>query len=215
LDYMHARHESEWTGRFLSVDSAPGKPTQPLSWNRYSYVGNNPLLYLDPNGLTAVKIWEIGRYLIKLYPGGTFHGGLHYHIFLRNAPKATIARIGMEGEVVTGKVASSLVKQMVKRGLITVAAAGVTGLMMFFDAAPANAEDDRLKMAGIAEGAIAPLTQKLFGTEDTKELTSEQFTRLMKEWVKQQDEEKKRKKDEANENDSLDSLSKGGTFFHG
>jgi RHS repeat-associated protein len=215
LDYMHARHESEWTGRFLSVDTAPGKLSQPLSWNRYSYVGNNPLLYLDPNGLTAVKVWEIGRYLIKLYPGDTFHGGLHYHIFLRNAPKTTIARIGLEGEAVTGKVASSLVKQMVKRGLITVAAVGVTGIMMFFDAAPANAEDDRLKMAGIAEDAIAPLTQKLFGTEDTKELTAEQFTRLMKEWVKQQDAEKKRKKDEANANYSLDALSKGGTFFHG
>jgi RHS repeat-associated protein len=44
LDYMHARHESPVTGRFLSVDPA-GKsfdPESPQPWNRYSYVQNSP-----------------------------------------------------------------------------------------------------------------------------------------------------------------------------
>jgi RHS repeat-associated protein len=52
LDYMHARHESPVTGRFLSMDPV-GKsfdPAVPQSWNRYSYVRNTPLNATDPSG---------------------------------------------------------------------------------------------------------------------------------------------------------------------
>jgi RHS repeat-associated protein len=53
LDYMHARHESPVTGRFLSVDPAlDGEKTTrlPQRWNRYTYVISNPLKYTDPKG---------------------------------------------------------------------------------------------------------------------------------------------------------------------
>jgi RHS repeat-associated protein len=52
LDYMHARHESPVTGRYLSVDPAGESldPTAPQSWNRYSYVQNSPLNAIDPTG---------------------------------------------------------------------------------------------------------------------------------------------------------------------
>ena len=50
LDYMHARHYSPVVGRFVSTDVAPGKPGEPQTWNRYSYVSGNPLLYVDPDG---------------------------------------------------------------------------------------------------------------------------------------------------------------------
>ncbi len=52
LDYMHARHESEWTGRFLSVDPAleSAQPKIPQTWNRYNYVAGNPLKFIDPTG---------------------------------------------------------------------------------------------------------------------------------------------------------------------
>ncbi len=52
LDYMHARYYNDFTGRFLSVDPVLGNPGRPQSWNRYSYVQNNPTLYTDPTGLT-------------------------------------------------------------------------------------------------------------------------------------------------------------------
>jgi RHS repeat-associated protein len=51
LDYMHARHHSPVTGRFLSVDPVGGNPAAPQSWNRYAYVTGRPLIYTDPNGL--------------------------------------------------------------------------------------------------------------------------------------------------------------------
>ena len=50
LDYMHARFCDPRLGRFLSPDPAPGDPEMPQSWNRFAYVRNNPLKYVDPDG---------------------------------------------------------------------------------------------------------------------------------------------------------------------
>jgi RHS repeat-associated protein len=53
LDYMHARHCSPVTGRFLSVDPSQKSqdPDEPQSWNRYAYAAGNPLKYVDPDGM--------------------------------------------------------------------------------------------------------------------------------------------------------------------
>ncbi len=53
LDYFLARYYSGGLGRFSSVDplAASANPSLPQSWNRYAYVGNNPLAYVDPLGL--------------------------------------------------------------------------------------------------------------------------------------------------------------------
>jgi RHS repeat-associated protein len=53
LDYMHARFHDPTAGRFLSVDpemDLKKTPASPQRWNRYSYVTNNPVGKLDPNG---------------------------------------------------------------------------------------------------------------------------------------------------------------------
>lgn len=53
LDYARARYFSEPQGRFVSPDPllASGKLAVPQSWNRYTYVLNNPLVLVDPDGL--------------------------------------------------------------------------------------------------------------------------------------------------------------------
>ncbi|MCP4545796.1 MAG: hypothetical protein GY835_04935, partial [bacterium] len=64
LDYMHARFCSPLTGRFLTTDvvdsAAPGNPQ---SWNKYSYVRNNPLRFIDPSGLLEAmlygEVWDV------------------------------------------------------------------------------------------------------------------------------------------------------------
>jgi RHS repeat-associated protein len=52
LDYMHARYYSAAWGRFMSMDPAPQSVDMksPESWNRYTYVANNPLNSTDPDG---------------------------------------------------------------------------------------------------------------------------------------------------------------------
>ncbi len=53
LDYFGARYFSGPQGRFTSPDPLlnSGRPWIPQSWNRYTYVLNNPLQYNDPTGL--------------------------------------------------------------------------------------------------------------------------------------------------------------------
>jgi RHS repeat-associated protein len=56
LDYMHARHYSMLTGRFLSPDRHDASPDEPQYWNRYGYVLGNSMKYTDPQGLVVVEI---------------------------------------------------------------------------------------------------------------------------------------------------------------
>jgi len=53
LDYFGARYYASTQGRFTSPDPllASGVIEYPQSWNRYSYVLNNPLRLIDPDGL--------------------------------------------------------------------------------------------------------------------------------------------------------------------
>jgi len=53
LDYFGARYLVSTQGRFTSTDplQASARPVTPQSWNRYSYVLNNPLKLIDPTGL--------------------------------------------------------------------------------------------------------------------------------------------------------------------
>jgi RHS repeat-associated protein len=55
LDYFDARYYSYSHGRFTSTDplAASAKSSDPQSWNRYAYVNNNPLKYVDPTGMLA------------------------------------------------------------------------------------------------------------------------------------------------------------------
>ncbi|HWS72167.1 MAG TPA: RHS repeat-associated core domain-containing protein, partial [Thermoanaerobaculia bacterium] len=54
-DYLHARSYDPVWGRFLSVDPTWNSAdlSRPQSWNRYSYVLNNPVRYTDPDGQCA------------------------------------------------------------------------------------------------------------------------------------------------------------------
>ena len=50
LIYMNARYYMPEIGRFISADTIVPEPSNPQSYNRYSYAFNNPVKYTDPSG---------------------------------------------------------------------------------------------------------------------------------------------------------------------
>jgi RHS repeat-associated protein len=58
LDNFGARYDASSMGRFMTPDpkTVSAKVWDPQTWNRYSYARNNPLAYLDFDGLEAIEI---------------------------------------------------------------------------------------------------------------------------------------------------------------
>jgi len=59
IDYFGARYYASQTGRFTTVDpflDIDRALVDPQRWNRYTYVANNPLRYVDPFGLYQFEV---------------------------------------------------------------------------------------------------------------------------------------------------------------
>ena len=65
LDYFGARYYSSIQGRFSSVDPGPFTPADPQSFNRYSYVLNSPLKFIDPTGRELTFIGPDADYMVS------------------------------------------------------------------------------------------------------------------------------------------------------
>lgn len=50
LTYMQQRYYDASIGRFLSIDPMGVSPSDPRTYNRYSYAANNPYKFVDPDG---------------------------------------------------------------------------------------------------------------------------------------------------------------------
>src|SRR5580698_10975639 len=55
LNHMNGRVEDAILGRFLSPDPHIPDPSSAQSYNRYSYVNNNPVSMVDPSGFKATS----------------------------------------------------------------------------------------------------------------------------------------------------------------
>jgi len=69
---MLARYYSSSLDRFLAVDPSRRSvlPTNPQTWNRYSYARNNPLARIDPDGKTDIYIgggWDARSQIVSSY----------------------------------------------------------------------------------------------------------------------------------------------------
>ena len=79
LDYFGARYYDKAQYRFISVDpviNAGAAIGNPQRWNLYSYCGNNPIVYLDPDGRSYLIVHKSSNklefYLSSGYLVGTF-----------------------------------------------------------------------------------------------------------------------------------------------
>jgi RHS repeat-associated protein len=72
LDHTWFRKNENRAGRWTSPDPYNGSATQsnPQSWNRYSYVGNQPTNFVDPSGLQVIVCTTWYRYSWENTPGG-------------------------------------------------------------------------------------------------------------------------------------------------
>jgi len=66
LDYAMARYDSPALGRFMSVDSAAASPTDPQTFNRYPYAGDDPINRRDPSGLYPQDQHEFITFLMAI-----------------------------------------------------------------------------------------------------------------------------------------------------
>jgi hypothetical protein len=48
--FLRARYYNPAVGRFITADSIVPEPVGSQGWNKYGYVGNNPIRYIDPSG---------------------------------------------------------------------------------------------------------------------------------------------------------------------
>jgi RHS repeat-associated protein len=69
LYYYNARYYDAGIGRFISPDTIVPSPANPQAYNRYSYVLNNPLRYIDPSGhvvtINGIDITDIDYLLLN------------------------------------------------------------------------------------------------------------------------------------------------------
>ena len=73
LIHMNGRMYDSNLGRFLSPDNYVQEPFNTQNFNRYSYTWNNPLLYVDPNGL-----WLYPITFRSFHPSKSFGKGSWY-----------------------------------------------------------------------------------------------------------------------------------------
>ncbi|MFK2823087.1 RHS repeat-associated core domain-containing protein [Arcobacter sp. YIC-80] len=77
LIHMNGRVYDPTLGRFLSADPHIQSPYDTQSYNRYTYVKNNPLKYTDPSGFFFKKIFKkISRAIKRIDLGKSFRYGL-------------------------------------------------------------------------------------------------------------------------------------------
>ena len=72
--YFHHRYYDPETKRFISEDPAPIDITDPRTINRFTFVNNNPLRFLDPDG--RISLEGMFKWIFKFDTGTTVEEGI-------------------------------------------------------------------------------------------------------------------------------------------
>ncbi|MBN2383243.1 RHS repeat-associated core domain-containing protein [bacterium] len=100
--------------------------------NLYVYVEDDPINWIDNNGLSKSKVIEKAGYIFIKVPGDTMHGGPHWHVFKRKGMKL-LARVSLTGKILTGSCPTTALK-------LLKAAGGITSILSILLLDPPNAE---------------------------------------------------------------------------
>jgi RHS repeat-associated protein len=146
---MNARLYSPVLGRFISADTIVPNPGNMQDFNRYAYVNNNPLLYIDPTGhwklknlwrevrrwvpvvLVAAASFYTGGYAMAAYQGVTFSGAVAGVATAGSYSFAGLASMSMGtamvGGAVGGAIASSSMTALAGGSFDQIVQAGLLG----------------------------------------------------------------------------------------
>jgi len=151
LIHMNARVYDSDIGRFLSADTIIQDPHDSQSYNRYSYVRNNPMVFTDPSGHSWFsKLWDkIGTYVIAVVVAviAVYTGGL--------------ALMSMTGAS-TAAAASGMatISQLAVAGAVGGFAAGVSAGLL---GGASLGDSLQMGMQGAVYGAIGAVTAGYIG----------------------------------------------------
>jgi len=108
LIYMQARFYAPWYGRFLSPDPARDQHFEETqSWNIYSYVRNNPVTHIDPNGMEDYPIFDMPQMRVLSLTQSGIPGGRAEQMVAREQQQRTVAGGTATAALATGGLASS------------------------------------------------------------------------------------------------------------
>ncbi|RCX31658.1 RHS repeat-associated core domain-containing protein [Thioalbus denitrificans] len=168
LIHMNGRVYDPVLGRFLSADPNVQFPHASQSYNRYSYVLNNPLKYTDPSGYFLKKLWKSVKKFVKEYwrpivaialaivtygAMSAWLGNMMVMGPMSCAPMFTAAQIGIMSGAAAGFVSGVVLGGSLEAG---VKGAITGGIMGGLNAALANADFGlRMLSRGAVSSAIA------------------------------------------------------------
>jgi RHS repeat-associated protein len=119
LIHMNGRVYDPLTGRFISADPYISDPDTPQTFNRYSYVNNNPLAYTDPSGYAGDtpfnSLWDppgsqpSNDFVLKAQTGMGFQVVYDYQAGWLSPMQS--AQSGMAGAPVTNMASSTPTQQ--------------------------------------------------------------------------------------------------------
>jgi RHS repeat-associated protein len=128
--HMNARLYDPTIGRFLSADTIIQAPYDSQSYNRYSYVRNNPLKYTDPTGHSWLsktfkkgrRHWKTVATIAAVVAVGVMTGGAGFTL----TPFWQGAAMGFTGGFVGSSINGGSLRDSMRAGVIGGIIGGVT-----------------------------------------------------------------------------------------
>jgi RHS repeat-associated protein len=127
LVHMNGRVYDALVGRMISADPTVPDPMNAQAWNRYSYVGNDPLAFTDPSGFGWLSSFfnSVGNFFKSIFSPAVLKSIAQFVIttVLSMSPLGPILAAAAGAAIITGLSGGNL-GQMLKAGVIAAITAG-------------------------------------------------------------------------------------------